>query len=307
MKDLDLSIFIIGVPKKYRGSNLEARLKQEGFGYSRVDGTDGSLMSTVDYFSKTQQNISKRLLGRPLTKGELCCAMAHVTAYERFLDADTEWALILEDDCELTNEFEISNLLKQIRGYAPTVVQLYGVSTYLEQVKRWPWVNLVISRQITRQELLRIRRSWELPECTYGYLINRAAARVAVKKMKNSRHVTTADWPAQWRGKVNFIVSRQSFLSTKENDSLIDFDRVMERSMAMRQSKKVIPEFNTFLNRERSSIQYIDFKFTLRMFIIWGKEKSFLQKRRAIKLGWRFIAFFIKSSRLLTSLRINRN
>ncbi len=306
MKDFELTILIIGVPEKYRGTNLEERLNRIGFDYSRIEGVDGSRMPSLEYDSKTHQSISNRFLGRRLTKGELCCAMAHEAAYERFIEAGTEWALILEDDCELNTEFEILSLVKQVRVNSPSVVQLYGIATYLEQVNRWLWMEFMISKRSNSEDLIKIKRSWELPDGTYGYLINQAAAKLAVNKMKNSRHVTTADWPAQWRRKVNFMVSRQPLVSTKENDSLIDLERALARSIHTRQ-KKMFTEIDNIPERERNLVRCVDLWFTLRMTKSWVMDNYFLQMRRAKNFWWRFLVFSTKSVSFFTGLRINRN
>ncbi len=302
-----MNVFIIGVPHKYRGYELEERLKHEGLDFSRIDGTDGSRMSNSDYCSNTQPNISRRLMGRHLTKGELCCAMAHIEAYKLFLGTHSDWALILEDDCELSAEFKTLSLPKQIKNKVPVVIQLYGVATYLEQVKRWPWIDFVISRQLHKEGLLRIRRSWELPDCTYGYLINRAAAELAVKDMKNSRHVTTADWPAQWRGKVTFMILNDPLVRTRESISLIDFERVMARSKDSSRDNTEIARISDRAKSWTSASQVANFRFSLRMFFIWVNQQKYLLARRGINLGWFLTVLVVKAVRFFTSARVERS
>jgi len=305
MREQTFSIFIIGVPQKYRGHHLEERLIKEEKFFCRIDGIDASLMSSFEYNSKTFPKISKKLLGRHLTKGELCCALAHEDAYNKFLETKTEWALILEDDCELSQEFEISTLLSQINGNTPLIVQLYGAASYLEQVKRWPWMGIAISREVENSELVMIKRSWELPDGTYGYLINRAAAELAVNSMKVSRHVSTADWPAQWRGEIRFMVSRHSFLSTKENDSLIDFERRLARSTKLLQVKRDFPKVNISARVHRKVNPFADFNLSL--FTLWGRDMIYLQVRRIKNLVFRCIIHFRRMFTSLTRLRIKQN
>jgi len=286
VKQLDINTYIIGVPGRYRGLNLEKNLISEKIKFFKIAGIDGSTMGTSDYLEETLPHISKRFLGRVLTKGEVCCALAHEKAYESFLQGATEWALILEDDCELNPRLTNFTLDSQVNTSAPIIIQLYGSALYAKQVARWPWMSGKILREVKTKELLRIKHFWELPQGTYGYLINREAARLAVSSMRDTKHVTTADWPAQWREKVTFLVTRDPFVSTNDSSSLLDAERDLARETEI--SNSISGDLSRFAKCHKSHTlnSGCSFKFQVQMFLVRKKSQLNLQTRRILKFGW---------------------
>jgi GR25 family glycosyltransferase involved in LPS biosynthesis len=227
MKLTDTHFFIIGVPGRYRGTELEENLSALGASYERVEGIDGQSLSRFAFEDVTDKRASKLLLGRELTKGEYGCANAHLLAYERVIDLHHKWAIVLEDDAKLSDEF--IDRLEQIyvESNKPRVIQLYGIDVYRRQIQDYPWFLNALDRKCRQADLIEIRPYWEYPERTHGYLINNAAAAIAVRTMKGNKNLTPADWPHEWRKFISFSISMYQLVGLGSDTSIIESERIM--------------------------------------------------------------------------------
>ena len=79
--------------------------------YEFFDAVDGSKLSNA-YLSKFKIQKGEQYLGRPLTKGEIGCAISHLHVYEKILTENIEKLIVLEDDSQLNDDFTalINNL-----------------------------------------------------------------------------------------------------------------------------------------------------------------------------------------------------
>lgn len=80
---------------------MEAQLHRLGLNYEFFDAVDGRQMDVhacPDYDSRKRL----RYFGRDLTGGEVGCLLSHKALYQKMIDDNTPAALILEDDCILS-------------------------------------------------------------------------------------------------------------------------------------------------------------------------------------------------------------
>jgi GR25 family glycosyltransferase involved in LPS biosynthesis len=192
-----------------------------------VDGIDGQSLSNSAFEKVTDQKASKLLLGRELTKGEYGCANAHLAAYERVIDFDHKWAIVLEDDAMLSADFIDQLDQIDVEPNNARVIQLYGIDVYRNQVRDYPWFLDFINRKSCETNLVDIRQHWEYPERTHGYLINKAAAAIAVRTMKGNKNLTPADWPHEWRKFITFSISMYQLVGLGSDNSIIESERTM--------------------------------------------------------------------------------
>jgi glycosyl transferase family 25 len=103
---------------------------------------------------------------RPISRGELGCALSHLGVYRKILEDDVDLALVLEDDAALGKDLAptLRELERRILPDDPTVVLLSHVDKYT----RWG------SRRLDRGMKLvgRYGEWWR----AHGYVITRAAA-----------------------------------------------------------------------------------------------------------------------------------
>jgi len=81
---------------------MSKQLKEQGIEFERLQAIDGR--SYV--FSKVyDESLCIKKNGHPMTNGEKGCALSHINAYEEFLNSNSDYLLVLEDDIELPLDF----------------------------------------------------------------------------------------------------------------------------------------------------------------------------------------------------------
>jgi glycosyl transferase family 25 len=74
-----------------------------GVGFERIDAVDGARLTAEDRHRYSRWR-SLYQVGRGLTAGELGCALSHVEAYRRMVEAQIPEVVILEDDVQPTRD-----------------------------------------------------------------------------------------------------------------------------------------------------------------------------------------------------------
>jgi len=77
---------------------MEKQLDDLGLDYRIVAAVDGSLLSQQEIDDIYDPEKTLALRGRPLTQGEIGCALSHIKLYKEILENNIDAMLILEDD-----------------------------------------------------------------------------------------------------------------------------------------------------------------------------------------------------------------
>lgn len=193
---MTFSIRIISLESEVeRRSDLKKILERMNIDYYFYNAFDARGLSEEDikkYYSPLQREIAKR---RPLTRGEIGCALSHMKCYEDFLENDEEILLVLEDDADLT-DFDIG-ILDFYRNISVNFdVLIIGKS----KIKR---EDMRFLKKVNPMKFLfdykkyKIGISYENGTCgTVGYIISRRGARELVDnfyKKYNSKVAFLAD------------------------------------------------------------------------------------------------------------------
>lgn len=109
-----MQIFIISIEEE-NSSRLKKFLSQPFFkddlpAYTKI-GVKGGALTAKQYFELAVKGRSN-----PLTPGELGCTLSHLNALQQFLDTEDKYALILEDDAILRNDFTYKKLLRELNN-----------------------------------------------------------------------------------------------------------------------------------------------------------------------------------------------
>lgn len=83
-----------------RRKRMMAMLDKLDVPYEFVEATDGNTLSAED-LAKYSEPLALKAEGRPLSKGEIGCALSHLKIYQRLLASEDECYLILEDDVDI--------------------------------------------------------------------------------------------------------------------------------------------------------------------------------------------------------------
>jgi hypothetical protein len=210
-------IYILGIPNNFRGKDLMMTMQRLDFPCKVVAGLDAKLLSEFQASEMVNQRAARIVLGREITIGEACCSLVHLQAYREMLESDKEWVLILEDDALLMGE-EIKALSFPPIVSEPTILKLSSPTpedSYVERIRTHD--DSLISA--ARFKKLRFPTNM-----AHSYLINRAAAEIAVSKTDKEKIHFTADWPYIWDAKVSFWQSEHGYFS-QFGESIIDSDK----------------------------------------------------------------------------------
>lgn len=150
-----------------RKQNIIDQLKKEELSYksSRVDAVDGNTLDimNVPSYLITDKGKSDAIYGNavyvPLTKGAVGCALSHLKAFGVIINNKLDYALILEDDAVLSDDFakKLDILIKNLPdddggfdvlflGYHPSSELGYKVNEFLAKpVKLYGLFGYVVS------------------------------------------------------------------------------------------------------------------------------------------------------------------
>jgi hypothetical protein len=264
-------VFILGIPEKFRGNGLMEFFYRMDIDCRMIAGIDATSLSTADLNAMANQRAAKAALGRVISPGEICCSDVHARAYSEFINTDSEWALILEDDA-WPLMFNKSTLSEFPVIAHPTIIKL-GKPT-----KNDEYVNierLSVSAEVMNGKFKKLIFPTAM---AHAYLINRAAAKIALESISNFKIHYTADWPYLWDGKVNFWQAENEMFFQK-GDSLIDSSNkridILSSEMRIRSRRIKLKE------------NILDFLFisSLKLFLKGGDGFSYFHSRPLRKLA----------------------
>ena len=131
-----------------------------------VKAIDGRLMTEEERREYFDYARSKDMYGRTLNEGEVGCALSHRKVYEKVLEGNEPYALVLEDDIAIQRDLNVLDLKgvdNILNNSKPRVLMLSG--DYCFYRKR-PFIKTVFALG------------------AYAYIINKAAAHLILEKTK---------------------------------------------------------------------------------------------------------------------------
>ena len=99
-------IFVLTLPGDgLRRSPLISELDRLELPYQLFFGIDGRAGLAPEHAALTDPAIAQARLGRPMTNGEMACALSHRSIYQHIIDNELPGAIVLEDDAQLQPGF----------------------------------------------------------------------------------------------------------------------------------------------------------------------------------------------------------
>lgn len=207
---------MLGVPSTFRGVKLLDQLNEIGltpiveFGH---DSRDPKIASELESFRDAES--SYKLIGRQLSHGEIACYLGHQAIYRKFLESDSLYLLVLEDDTQILDEVafedEISRFVRQKAARRPKGKQFLPAACV-------PFLNRPLFLLLTK--LL----SGNIPYySTCCYILNRKAVQKLVEP-GIQRVCTPADWPIQAH-RIDWQLASSDLVKFNLGESLISKER----------------------------------------------------------------------------------
>ncbi|MBA0165890.1 MULTISPECIES: glycosyltransferase family 25 protein [Pectobacterium] len=161
-----MKAFVVNLERdKIKRNKVESECRKAGLDYEIFNAVDGRVLGKNEIDAKVHHVSIKYL-----SKGEIGCSLSHQKIYKKILDDNIDYALILEDDVEISNS--IGNFLdlfsKSDKKNQGDVFLLYpsGVKIINKKIK--------ISKDFVFYEAYN-------SSCTHGYIISKKGA----KKLAN--------------------------------------------------------------------------------------------------------------------------
>jgi glycosyl transferase family 25 len=170
----EVPTFIISLPKdKNRRENLERQLQKLAMRFSVVKAVHGVALSEEELAASYDRRKAVRLFNRELSKGEIGCALSHLSIYQKMVAEDIPHALILEDDARILDDglpATLSDLAQRYPGDTP-------VAVLLNHVQRYDGTSRL------RLDDGRCIYDAYRGVCAHGYFVTRAAAEILVRNL----------------------------------------------------------------------------------------------------------------------------
>lgn len=189
---MSYSTYVISLAdESLRRDFMEKQLNRLEHDFNYVDATDMRFCD-VNTLEKNSSLSKYSSIKRPLTRGEVGCALSHYDVYKRLLNSNDEWAWVIEDDAiisrikndSIEKVINISNGADAIiLGYSKLAIKEENVFYAMEPIKA-----AVIDCEMT------VGTPWRNWTCgTVSYLINKSGARKMLSVLSDNKIVTLAD------------------------------------------------------------------------------------------------------------------
>ena len=179
-------VFVVNLAgETARWARIAANLDESGLSwFQRFEAVDGRMLAEDVMRESVDRNFFTRWYGRPPSAGEVGCTLSHLGVYERVLEMQAQFALVLEDDAlvmpEVASVLEEKVLHQWMASDCPRVLLLSEADRFLRRD------GLKVG---TRHCAHRVRNAW----LAHGYLINRAAASLLLVRQRPIRFLVD-DW-----------------------------------------------------------------------------------------------------------------
>jgi glycosyl transferase family 25 len=170
----DIHTFIISLPKdRPRREYLGNQLEKLGVPFSIVNAVHGASLSAEELDASYDRKKALDLFNRELSKGEIGCALSHITIYRKMVAENIPYALVLEDDANILDEDLSATLAKLAQlhpAHKPAAVLLSHVERYNANKK------VPLDDKRTVYEAYR-------GCCAHAYFITNAAAEILARQL----------------------------------------------------------------------------------------------------------------------------
>ncbi len=222
-------MFILGLEHDFRGGRLLDFFRNLSISPTVVFGVDGRVSSdslTRYTASRYRMNL---IMGRQLSPAEVAVVLGHRMIYDKFLETDSEWAMVLEDDSFPTENFDLTSV-DLVSVSSPLIVDLSGIEGLISNYDVFPTLILRPENLSSSEHDFIVYYTLGNTFGTWAYLINRKAAALAVQNLDLID--STADWPYSWRSRVQFARPEKSQFSVRLEGSLVEEARTTEIEIA---------------------------------------------------------------------------
>ena len=107
---------------------ISAQLEKLDVPFERVVALDGKELADDFIEAASPKQIVGKTYHRALSKAEVACSLSHKKAWQKIVDDDLDFGIVLEDDCELLDNFaDVVELIDGLPGDSWDFIKLYAL------------------------------------------------------------------------------------------------------------------------------------------------------------------------------------
>ena len=113
---LKYKIFVINLDRSPdRLATMQSQLDAIGAPFERIAAIDGHKLTDATVEEVSPAHVVSKTYHRALSKAEVACSLSHRSAWQRILDEDLDFGVVLEDDLTLLDNFpDVLDLLSSL-------------------------------------------------------------------------------------------------------------------------------------------------------------------------------------------------
>lgn len=191
----DFPVYVINLEaSQARREHITGQLKNLGLQYSLFNAVYGKALSKEQLAQNYDSSASLLENKRELSLGEIGCALSHLGVYQEVVEKNLPYALILEDDANLSSRLpHVLDLLSNIIDPRENVVYM------LNHVHRYTlWGNQRLGNE---GRLCRVVDGY----CANGYVVTRASAQALLDYLYPI-HTVADGWTAIQKRKISRVL-----------------------------------------------------------------------------------------------------
>ena len=155
----EVFVAILGVPEKFRGARLVQEFLDKKIPFVQINGINADAFAIPEDWKNRKR--SHFMNGRQLTDGEIACTWGHMRALQTGLVAKANWILIVEDNVNPKNIFQIVESLKNLEIPKPTLISFFYSQKY----------NIPTKKRLLNGSII-VRSAISIPTGTKCYAVN---------------------------------------------------------------------------------------------------------------------------------------
>lgn len=173
-----MKVFVVNLDRHPdRLASINKQLGDLGLPYQRISAVDGNKLTQLELDTVYDPVLCKRLLGRELARGEIGCAMSHLSICRQMVDESIEVACVLEDDAQLNPA--LPSILDALECFGKDQKPIVCLLTHVGRYTDWGAMPINSTHRICKTVHA---------FCTHGYVINRAAAKALLEHNHKINH-----------------------------------------------------------------------------------------------------------------------
>lgn len=248
---MKFKIFVINLderPDKFK--NAEDQIIAQDLSCERISAVRGSNLSKEEVDCVYDAQLNKKHYMKPLSLGEIGCYLSHRSAWQKIVDEQLDFAIVLEDDCKLEASFE-------------------EITQIVQNLENWDYIKLTGPRGGRKnQECLTVKPGFSIthfnkvPTSASGQVISQMGAQKLLRNSQPFFRPVDVDIQHYWEREIDVLGTSPKLTDTCGLDSDItamakSSGRAQRSALGARLKFKFKSYFNNLLNNgKRPSLDH---------------------------------------------------